>query len=951
MASTKKVNPELETKSRKIELNLDRSIDLDPEDWYWATWRNLPPLQRPEAKPFDLQDCLERLQKVTEYWNWSKAKIAVSLSPEEAHFWCCAMAEPKSVKHEGYGCYVGLSLEELSGILTEKSFDGKISPAQARKACTPTSEAYRGGYHLSEISPLINILTTQQLINFPSKMGLLRLLIITEGFRVCLFPYLMQSEISKFRSYLQSRLNVPKSPVTEYGYEISSDFYFASGLRFYDELLMLVESWDDDEFISLDRYQLAYIRPQEIIFGLKDPQLVEKHMRRLGLKLQPPGYSLHHSLSIRSSKNIWGSYNYIRAWLAHTEYSALDVIRDTILDAWPKQLAEKLLKNFALVKAPEAAIHMLELMLDSTAPQAARKWLQDNPAHAIAGLIPVVAEHGKLADAAIEFLRSMKRKGYTDFIQTCLDRESPEIATKVRSTILDFEEKSYISFDEDTTPKWLEESLATLEIVSNKKVIWQIEPVDLPLILCGDYCLNNRQVEAVLNALKQSEWGRPDPLTIAIKTHANVPELDAFAWELFERWQKDGLPTEGNWALRAIGIFGSNPSALKLASLIRIWPGINQHSRAVAGLLCLQSIGTDIALMQIHGIAQKVKFKGIKQRAQECMEAIATERNMSREQLEDRIVPDCELDEHGTRMFDFGVRQFQFVLSENLKPMVKDVEGKIKTDLPKPNAKDDREKAENAIAEWKSVKKQVNEILKLQPARLERAMVTGRRWQVDEFVTLLVRHPLMTHLVRRIVWGGYDAADKLISTFRVTEDLTYADDRDETYELVGLDRIGIVHPLYLSPEQLANWGEILSDYEIMPPFQQIGRSIYKLESGEEIQTEITRFKDAKVPAIALVGMLEKSGWVRGTPQDAGIFAEHSKTFPAANVTAIVEYQGVPIGYMDAGDDQSIERCYFRSGTSPNMYANRDRAIGLGNVDSLVISEVLRDLTSIASKAN
>lgn len=951
MASTKKVNPELETKSKSIELNLERSIDLDPEDWYWATWRNLSPLPRPEPKPFDLQDCLKRLRKVTNSWNWSKATIAVSLSPEEAHFWCYAMAEPKLVKHEDYGCYIGLSVEKLSEILTKKSFDGKISPVQAREACTPTSEAYRGSYHLSEISPLINILTTQQLINFPSSMGLLRLLIITEGFRVCLFPYLTQSEISEFRSYLQSRLNIPKSPVTEYGYEISSDFYFAAGLRFYDELLRLVESWDDDEFISLDRYQLARIRPQEIIFGLKNPQLVETHMRRLGLKLQPPGYSLHHSLSVRSSKNIWGSYNYIRAWLAHTEYSALDVIRDTVLDAHPKQLAEQLLITFALVKAPEAAPFMLELMLDSKAPQVARKWLQDNPAHAIAGLIPFAVERGKLADAAIEFLRAMKLKGYTDFIQTCLERESNEIVIKIRSAVLDIQEKAYIPFDKNTTPKWLQESLSTLEVASNKKVNWCVDPVELPSIPCGDYCLNYLQIESLLNALRHSRLDSPHPLTIAIKTHANPIELDEFVWKLFERWRADDSPTDEKWAMIAVGLLGGDASAIKLAPSIRIWPGVSQHSRAVLGLLCLQSIGTDIALMQIHGIAQKVKFKGIKQRAQECMEAIATERKMSREQLEDRIVPDCDLDEHGTRMFDFGARQFQFVLSEHLKPMVKDAEGKIKTDLPKPNAKDDREKAENAIAEWKSLKKQVSEILKLQPGRLEQAMVTGRRWQVDEFVTLLVQHPLMTHLVRRIVWGGYDAAGKLIRTLRVTEDRTYADDRDETCELNGLDRIGIIHPLYLSAEQLANWGEILSDYEIMPPFQQIGRSIYALKSGEEIQTEMTRFKAAKVPAIALVGMLDKSDWVRGTPQDAGIFAEHFKPFPSANVTAIVEYEGVPISYPDDWDDQSIERCYFLEGISVNIYANRNKAIVLGNVDPLVISEVLRDLTAIAAKAN
>jgi hypothetical protein len=634
-----------------------------------------------------------------------------------------------------------------------------------------------------------------------------------------------------------------------------------------------------------------------------------------------------------------------------TEYSALDLIRDEVLGEGSKEGSRQLLEVFALVKAPEAAPFMLELMLDSNAPQVARKWLLDNPAHAIAGLIPVAAGRGKLADAAIEFLRLMKRKGYADFIQTYLDRESTEVAAKIRSSVLEVEEKSYIPFDTNTTPKWLQESLGTLAIASKQKNTWQVDRVDLPPIVCGEYCLNNLQIESLLNALRQSRLDSPHPLVIAIKTHADPIELDAFAWRLFELWRADGSPSDEKWALIAVGLLGGDASVMKLAPLVRIWPGISQHSRAVLGLLCLQSIGTDIALMQINGIAQKVKFKGIKQRAQECMEAIATERNMTREQLEDRIVPDCDLDDRGSRMFDFGARQFWLVLNANLKPMIKDADGKVKSDLPKPNTKDDKEKAENALVEWKALKKQSNEILKLQPARLELAMVTGRRWQVDEFVNLLVQHPLMTHLVRRIVWGGYDGAGKLISTLRVTEDRTYADDRDETYEITGLDRIGIVHPLHLSAEQRANWGEILSDYEIISPFTQIGRSIYALEVGEENQTEITRFKAAKVPALALVGMLDKSGWVRGVPQDAGIFSEHIKSFPGANVTAVVEYEGVPIGYMDGWDDQSIERCYFLTGIH-NTYAyfDRQKAIVLGKIDPLVISEVLRDLTAIAVKS-
>lgn len=83
-----------------VKSELQETIDLDPKDWFWATWRNLTPLERSKPKPFDLKNCLARLRKVTAsyyFWNWSKAKIEFVLSREEAHFWFTAIAEPKKM--------------------------------------------------------------------------------------------------------------------------------------------------------------------------------------------------------------------------------------------------------------------------------------------------------------------------------------------------------------------------------------------------------------------------------------------------------------------------------------------------------------------------------------------------------------------------------------------------------------------------------------------------------------------------------------------------------------------------------------------------------------------------------------------------------------------------------------------------------------------------------------
>jgi hypothetical protein len=339
------------------------------------------------------------------------------------------------------------------------------------------------------------------------------------------------------------------------------------------------------------------------------------------------------------------------------------------------------------------------------------------------------------------------------------------------------------------------------------------------------------QGQAVLAALAQSTLGSPQELVTAVKAHADRGSLDAFAWALFERWLTEGAPPKAKWAMGALGLLGSDATALKLAPLVRAWPGAGQHPRAVLGLECLRAIGTDAALMQLSGIAQKVSFSGLKAKAAEMMEAIAQERGLSRAEMEDRVVPDCDLDERGSRTFDFGPRRFRLALGPELKPMVRDEAGTLKDDLPWPGAKDDPALAGASLKAWKQLKKQVRAVAKVQAERLEQAMVSGRRWTPAGFESLLVRHPLMINLVRLLLWGGYNERGKLVATFRVTEERDYTDVKEAPYRPGGIARVGVVHPVHLTDEQRSAWGEIFGDYEIIPPFPQLGRAVHRLEPG------------------------------------------------------------------------------------------------------------------------
>jgi Domain of unknown function (DUF4132) len=514
------------------------------------------------------------------------------------------------------------------------------------------------------------------------------------------------------------------------------------------------------------------------------------------------------------------------------------------------------------------------------------------------------------------------------------------------------EKKVAPPLDAQTTPKPLLDALIWWASPTNLPQ-WA-SPFLLPPLLVGGRRLSEEDTAKILSALRRTQLGMGGALLAAVRTHVERGSLDAFLQKLLERWLAHGASAEEQWALLAVGHLGGDALALKLTPLVRAWPGENKQARAVVGLECLRAIGTDTALMQLNSIAQNVKYQALKKKAKEFMEGIARNRKLTREQLEDRIVPDLGLDERGRRTFDFGPRQFRTVLGPDLRPRVRDADGKEKDNLPRPGAKDDAVRANAAAAAWKLLKKQLREVLKVQALRLEQAMVTGRRWTTEDFVTLLVRHPLQVNLVRRLVWGGYDVAGKRVLTFRVTEEQECADVRDTGCSLQGVVSVGVVHPLHLTEEERTAWGEVFGDYELIAPFPQLGRTVYRVEGEEAKVCEVTRFAGVKVPGVSVAGYLEKAGWRHGPLHDHGDFYEHYKHFPMGDVTARTEYEGgIWAGNIAAGSTVAVKRCTFLKGLlTPDgaWERNPPRALALGEVDPVVLSEVLAELTFLASKA-
>ena len=477
-----------------------------------------------------------------------------------------------------------------------------------------------------------------------------------------------------------------------------------------------------------------------------------------------------------------------------------------------------------------------------------------------------------------------------------------------------------------------------------------LESADFSPVLQWD--LSTQQVHTILSACKQSTPDNLHPILLEIRRHAPSGLFDVFVWDVFTRWQSAGAPQKERWCIWSVGMLGSQEVVFQLLPWMYRWRESGNHHQAFWGLDCFLALGSDVALMKVHEISQNQKLKSLRAKALELIVKIAQSRGLSKEQLEDRIVPSCGLDENGARVFDFGSRKFFFVMGAGLKPSVRDEDNKVKPDLPEPTQRDNLELAKQEIAQWKELKKNIKTVAKVQATKLEQALVTGRRWTFSEFEMYLLKHPLMCHLVRPLVWAGYDSEGKMVKTFRVAEDNQCSDEYDKNTEIAGLHEIGLVHPLNCPLDLLGRWGELLTDYEIVPPFPQLGRATFALTSEEKDKSSIDRFNEFSIPAIAVPSTLERLGWSRGLPISHGYYHCHSKQFYGANLTVAVEYDdGIQMQMALESEPQHLSGCFFLSGIhKPAESFDLRAAIPLKDVDPVVLSEVLSDLSLLTSKA-
>jgi predicted DNA-binding WGR domain protein len=595
--------------------------------------------------------------------------------------------------------------------------------------------------------------------------------------------------------------------------------------------------------------------------------------------------------------------------------------------AWLDELAAPMLEDFAdsslefglrlaqpLASARVARVAANALRNSKKFKPLAQNWLLRHAQVAADALLPLLAERKGAEDAGFA-LRWLLANGRESAVEAAAD----SYGTDGRATLAALRAFDPLSLAPAKAP-----SLPSF---------WRPTGYARPLLLDG-----RALPSSVLDAIGEMLVFTPlEPCYAGLDRLRDLcrpASLGAFAWDLFQSWLDAAAPAKEQWAFATIAHIGDDECARRLAKLLRVWPTEGASARAATGLDVLAAMGSDVALMQLNGIAQKVKSKPLQLKAQAKLEQLAQMRGLSSDELADRLVPDLGLGDDGTLRLDFGPRQFSVGFDEHLKPQVRDASGALLKDLPSPLKSDDAALADATVARWRALKKDARTLAGQQLMRLELAMAQRRRWSAIEFRQCLVEHPLMRHLTKRLLWARFEDG-RPVQCLRVAEDLSYADANDDLLSLLDTAEVGLVHALEVPPSDAAAFGQIFADYEILQPFAQIGREVYHLTDEERAATTLTRFVGRKVVTGSLVG-LDGRGWRRDDlTGESGRFADILRPL-ADGVRARLSFSpGAWIGDVKSEPVQTLEAI------------DLEGRANWGEIDAILASEVLRDVARMA----
>ena len=570
------------------------------------------------------------------------------------------------------------------------------------------------------------------------------------------------------------------------------------------------------------------------------------------------------------------SHDEIRMFFSNYEFDHAKILLKKLIYHYRKKSGFKsVLKEVFKIRSPEVVVLMYDYLRNASLKAMIDDYVCQHERYALEGMLTLCHSRSKKRDWALSLMRVLVDKdpqvaadlktlaeSHPKRIKELIDEEffatGEDGEIKVRASIDYIEEKDYkvwmkrfvdVQWPDGGSPAWLRvESLPPVFIKDTEKAL----PFD---VINGVFALSKWAFHAKLKPTEQTNQKEIDLYKKDAKKWLNDfmentdhTSAEHLILESFRCWDATQDDSDGDWMIPLAGTKGSVAVVGALDHYIRESRDyslrVKHREEATLAIDLLYDLDTPEARHDLLWQADHLQDDTLRKHAKDLLAKYKKKNKLSDEEFQDLAVPEFGLDKSGAKIFDFGTRQLKMIVKGRHDIcFIDEKTHRIFQKFPPTRKTDDRDKYASAREHYGHISDDLRQVFIEQNIRMERAMLVGRTWKVERWHKFIGEHPILGHLARRLLWKVLDKKGNLVSHVLPDAEGTFMDLDFEEVEPEEGQLLALVHPAELEPSALDEWVEQLADFEIIQPFDQLERPLFRKGDAAEVLSSITERLD------------------------------------------------------------------------------------------------------------
>jgi hypothetical protein len=442
--------------------------------------------------------------------------------------------------------------------------------------------------------------------------------------------------------------------------------------------------------------------------------------------------------------------------------------------------------------------------------------------------------------------------------------------------------------------------------------------------------LSTNEVRFLLYRMKRAKGLNSDIEAKQLLYHIDRESSNVFAKAMLVAFQDSNADPKLKYYLTIAGLLGDDDMMYNLNVLFKKNIADKRMKMAEYVVGALAMVGTNKALRSVEVIYRKFinKKPAISSAAKEALTAAANELNISTDELADRIIPNFDFD--GLyRNFEVDGEEYRAFINSDFSLCYLNEDNKIRKSVPANISKELK-------TEFKEIEKEIRDIVKSQSDRLEKYMLEERRWPVADWQNFFFMNPIMFVYALKLVWGVFDKNNTLMNVFYCSEDTSLYNINDEEVSINDDQFVGILHPIYLTREDLHAWHDKVYAMNMATIFPIFERKIFTINETEGEQSFTKQFSGKNVPKGAdfVNTFLVRKNW-RKQSGDGGR-SEFTKIYKDGDIKAYANIDGPAAFYQGGETPATVYDISF-------MGKHWSDKVKLKDLPALFYSEVMADI--------